>query len=193
MIRVAKEADVQALLAIYGPYVEKTTATFECTVPTEAEFTARFREITSQFPWLVWEEDGVILGYAYGSLPFARAAYAWAGEVSIYLAPGAWGRGIGRRLYTALEKLMEYQGYRVLYAIVTEENTASLAFHEALGYRQVGVFSGCGLKFDRWLGVAWLEKHLDSVGIPSETPRAFCTFSESDRKLADILDKMSLS
>ena len=193
MIRIANEADVEQMLAIYAPYVENTTATFEYTVPTKEEFSARFREITRQFPWLVWEEDGTVLGYAYGSLPFARAAYAWAGEASIYLAPEAWGRGIGRRLYTALEQIMEYQGYRVLYAIVTEENAASLAFHRALGYRQVGVFSGCGLKFNRWLGVIWLEKHLNSVGIPSETPLSFGAFGESDRKLTDILDKMSLS
>ena len=122
MIRIATEADVAAMLAIYAPYVENTTYTFEYTVPTTEEFIHRFREITQQFPWLVWEQDGVILGYAYGSLPFVRAAYAWAGEVSIYLAPEAQGRGIGRRLYTALEALMEHQGYRILYAIITEEN-----------------------------------------------------------------------
>ena len=146
-----------------------------------------------QFPWLVWEDGDRILGYAYGSLPFARAAYAWAGEVSIYLAPEAQGKGIGRRLYTALEELMEAQGYRVFYAIITEENTGSLAFHKALGYREAGVFSHCGLKFNRWLSVVWMEKHGNSVGIPSDSPIAFKAFVESDRFSADILAKMSLS
>ena len=192
MIRIATEADVPAMLAIYAPYVETTTYTFEYTVPTAEEFLGRFREITGQFPWLVWEEEGAILGYAYGSLPFARAAYAWAGEVSIYLSPQAQGRGVGRRLYTALEELMAAQGYRVLYAIITEENSGSLAFHQALGYREAGVFSRCGLKFNRWLSVVWMEKHLDSVGIPSDFPRPFKAFVESDRNLSDILDKMSL-
>lgn len=193
MIRHATETDIPAMLAVYAPYVENTTYTFEYTVPTEAEFLARFRDITVQFPWLVWEEKGEVLGYAYGSLPFARAAYAWAGEVSIYLAPQAQGRGIGRNLYTALEKLMEYQGYRVFYAIITEENCGSLAFHQALGYREAGVFSHCGLKFNRWLSVVWMEKHLEIVGIPSDPPIPYKAFVETDRKLSDILDKMSLS
>ena len=193
MIRIATEADAPAILAIYAPYVENTTYTFEYTVPTEAEFLNRFQEITLRFPWLVWEDGDRILGYAYGSLPFARAAYAWAGEVSIYLAPEAQGKGIGRRLYTALEELMEAQGYRVFYAIITEENTGSLAFHKALGYREAGVFSHCGLKFNRWLSVVWMEKHGNSVGIPSDFPIAFKAFVESDRFSADILAKMSLS
>ena len=193
MIRNATAADAPAMLAIYAPYVENSTYTFEYTIPSEEAFLARFREITLQFPWLVWEENGRVLGYAYGSLPFARAAYAWAGEVSIYLAADAQGRGIGRKLYTALEKFMEYQGYRVLYAIITEENNVSLAFHKALGYREAGVFSQCGLKFNRWLSVVWMEKHLNSVGIPSKTPHPYSAFVESDRILTDILDKMSLS
>lgn len=193
MIRNAIESDIPAMLAIYAPYVENTTYTFEYTVPGEGEFLARFRDITRQFPWLVREEEGAVLGYAYGSLPFSRAAYAWAGEVSVYLAPQVQGRGIGRLLYTALEAIMAVQGYRVLYAIITEENQGSLAFHKALGYREAGVFSRCGLKFNRWLSVVWMEKHLDSVGIPSDFPIPYGAFVESDRILTDILDKMTLS
>ena len=98
MIRIAMQADVAAMLAVYAPYVTDTTYSFEYTVPTLEVFTQRFISISEAFPWLVWEEDGKILGYAYGSLPFERAAYAWCGEVSIYLAPQAQGRGVGRRL-----------------------------------------------------------------------------------------------
>ena len=83
MIRMAVEADVPAMLAIYSPYVLNTTASFEYEPPTQAEFLERFRRITRQFPWLVWEEEGEILGYAYGSLPFERAAYAWCAEASV--------------------------------------------------------------------------------------------------------------
>ena len=97
------EDDIRQMLDIYAPYIENTTITFEYDVPSEAEFLQRFRDITAEFPWLVWEEEGRVLGYAYGSLPFARAAYAWAGEVSINLAADAHGRGIGRKLYQALE------------------------------------------------------------------------------------------
>lgn len=193
MIRMAVEADVPAMLAVYAPYIEETTYSFEYTVPSEEEFLTRFRRVTERFPWLVWEENGAVLGYAYGSLPFERAAYAWSGEVSIYLAPEAQGRGVGRKLYTVLEAIMACQGYRNLYAIITEENTGSVAFHTALGYRKVGVFTRCGLKFGRWLDVIWMEKHMDSVEIPSEKPSCYKGFVESDRNIIDILDKMSLS
>ena len=75
MIRIATENDVPQMLAIYAPYILNTTHTFEYDVPSREEFLQRFRDLTKQFPWLVWEEDGKILGYAYGSAPFARAAY----------------------------------------------------------------------------------------------------------------------
>ena len=94
MIRFATQADLPAILDIYGPYVLHTAVSFEYSVPTLEEFTDRFRSITAQFPWLVWEEDGKILGYAYGSLPFGRAAYRWCSASSIYLAPEAQGRGM---------------------------------------------------------------------------------------------------
>ena len=76
---------------------------------------------------------------------------------------------------------------------ITEENSGSLAFHKALGYREAGVFSHCGLKFGRWLSVVWMEKHTEIVGIPSDFPMPYKAFVETDRNLADILDKMSLS
>ena len=161
MIRLATEADLPQILTIYGPYVLNTTASFEYTVPTLAEFTLRFRKITAQFPWLVWEEDSRILGYAYGSAPFERAAYRWCAESSIYLAPQAQGKGIGRKLYTALEKILAAQGYRKTYAIITSENDASLAFHQAVGFHYVAAMPECGWKFGRLLGITWLEKVLN--------------------------------
>ena len=75
MIRLAAEADIPEILSIYAPYVRDTTISFEYEVPTPEAFTARFQQITRQFPWLVWEEDGHLLGYAYASAPFTRAAY----------------------------------------------------------------------------------------------------------------------
>ena len=110
MIRIATEADLPQILAIYAPYIENTTITFEYNVPTEAEFLTRFREITAQFPWLVWEEEGKILGYAYGSAPFHRDAYRWCAEDSVYLLPEAQGRGIGKKLCLALGKSPDLPG-----------------------------------------------------------------------------------
>ena len=193
MIRMATVADIPAMLEIYGPYVLNTTYSFEYTVPTQEEFTRRFLSITAQFPWLVWEEQGSVLGYAYGSLPFERAAYAWSGEVSVYLAPQAQKKGIGRMLYTALEAIMKEQGYRRLYAIITEENTGSLAFHKRLGYHTQAVFPNCGMKFQRWLGVVWMEKKLSSLDIPGDFPISCKTLVENDRKFQNILANLSLS
>lgn len=192
-IRIATVQDVPAMLRIYAPFVEQTTYSFEYEPPTLEAFTARFETYTAQFPWLVWEEKGEILGYAYAAAPFARAAYRWCAEPSIYLAPKAHGRGIGRQLYTALEEILRRQGYQVLYAIITAENAPSLAFHEALGYRTLSVFPNCGFKFGRWLGITWMEKRLSSVQIPSEPPVSWQEVVKIDRNFLKVLDKMPLS
>ena len=192
MIRLAELTDVPHMLAIYTPYVETTTYSFEYTAPALPEFTARFISYTRQCPWLVWEEDGRVLGYAYGSIPFERAAYAWCGEVSIYLAPEIHGRGIGRRLYAALESLMWQQGYQVLYSLITSENLGSLAFHEKVGYRYCTEFANCGMKFGRWLGVIWMEKRKNSTEIPPSAPISWGDFVEDDRKLTNVLASLPL-
>lgn len=193
MIRIATEKDIPAILAIYGPYVEDTTVSFEYTVPTEEAFLERFRGITAQFPWLVWEEEGKVLGYAYGSPPYARAAYGWCAEPSVYLAPEAHRKGIGTALYAALEKILALQGYQVLYALVTSENGPSMAFHEKNGYSLRAEFPACAWKFGRSLGVTWLEKRLKAVEIPSIPPVSWLSIVSNDQKLIDILDSLSLS
>ena len=193
MLRIASEADIPAILNIYGPYVLTSTATFEYTVPSPEEFTRRFHSITARFPWLVYEEAGVILGYAYASAPFTRAAYAWCAEPSVYLRPDARGRGIGRELYRALEAILKYQGFQLLYALVTGENTASLSFHRALGYETLAVFPDCGFKFGRWLDLNWLQKRLTPVEIPSKAPVAWAEICQDAQNFTEILGKLSLS
>lgn len=193
MIRIAAEADLPQILTVYAPYVTHTTASFEYTVPTMEVFTARFRDITKQFPWLVWEENGTVLGYAYGSAPFHRAGYAWCAEVSIYVDRSAQGRGIGRRLYTALEAILFRQGYHVIYAIITDENLNSLRFHEAVGYRTVAHLPGCGWKFGRPLGIVYMEKRQDSVEIPSRTPIPWHHFVDNAINFSNFLDNLTLS
>ena len=193
MIRIAREEDVPQILAIYAPYVLTTTYTFEYEVPTEEAFLQRFRSITAQFPWLVWEEDGEILGYAYGSAPFERAAYRWCAEDSLYLHPDARGRGIGTKLLTALENILKIQGYRTVYAIITSENSVSLAFHKKMGYNLLSDFPDCGYNFNRWLSVYWFDKVLNIVDSPIDFPVSWQALMQDDKKFSDILDILSLS
>ena len=193
MIRFAVEADIPEILEIYAPYVLNTAYSFEYTVPTLEEFTERFRGYTAQFPWLVWEEDGHVLGYAYGSRPWGRAAYSWNAEVSIYLVPAVHGRGIGRKLYAVLEEILKLQGYRIIYAVITSDNQASIDFHKKVGYRFVAEFPGCGHKFGRRLGTVWLEKQVEFVEYPQNLPASCQDIVENDGKLRDILDKLSIS
>ena len=192
MIRIATEADVPQMLAIYAPYILNTTHTFEYDVPSVEEFTQRFRTLTAQFPWLVWEENGKILGYAYGSAPFERAAYRWCAEDSVYLLPEARGRGIGTALCKALEKVLFYQGYRRIYALITAENTNSIAFHEKLGYKLREQLPDAGLKFGRWIGVVWMDKAADFVDIPSSFPHSWQSIVQDRQTFSDILDILSL-
>ena len=103
-IRFAAIADAPALLAIYTPYVEKTSISFEYTAPSLTEFEGRIREIISEYPYIVYQEGDAILGYAYGHRAMERAAYGWNAELSVYVDRGYIGRGIGSRLYRCLQK-----------------------------------------------------------------------------------------
>ena len=169
-VRLATVQDVPRILEIYAPYVKNTVISFEYDVPTIEEFTQRFLEITAQFPWLVWEENGTVLGYAYGSRPFERTAYQWSAEASIYLCPEACGKGIGKMLYTALEQLLQRQGYRKVYAIITSDNGPSVAFHRAVGYRHTATMPDCSYKFGKWHGIIWMEKELNTWPSPPRDP-----------------------
>ena len=181
MIRLAKESDIPAFLEIYGPYIENTAVSFEYSVPTLAEFTERFRTVTAQFPWLVWESEGRVLGYAYSSLPFSREAYRWVATSSIYLAPEAQGQGIGTRLYDALEAVLREQGYRKTYAVITSDNPRSIHFHECRGFRTVGLFPDCGIKFQKLYSVIWMEKVLNTGEIPKNFPKPVHQIVNVDR------------
>lgn len=193
MIRIATENDLPEILNVYRPYVEEGTASFEYVTPTAEEFRARFWNITEKYPWIVWEEAGRVLGYAYGSPFKGRAGYDWCAEVSIYVRADCHGRGIGKKLYGTLEKLLFAMGYEVLYAIVTDENEGSIAFHRALGYAQVAHIPDCGWKFGRHLGIVYLEKRANFVHSPSEKPALWCEFVENDGNISRILDILPLS
>lgn len=172
-IRDARRSDVPAMLAIYAPFVEHTAVSFEYDVPTEAEFARRLEEHQAAFPWLVCEENGRVMGYAYAGRAFERAAYGWNAEISCYLAPELRGRGVGRRLYARIEEILTRLGYYKLFAVVTSANAPSVAFHRALGFREAACFRNVGYKQGGWYDVLWLEKTLCARPEPQCLPQNY--------------------
>jgi len=174
-IRPAEERDIPAMLAVYAPYVEETAVSFECAVPSLEEFRVRLARVQGFYPWLVAEQEGRVLGYAYASRFHPRAAYDWSVEVSIYLGRQERGRGLGRQLYEALEAMLRAQNVLSAYACIAlaeapDEHLdhASIRFHERMGYRLTGTFPNCGYKFGRWYGMVWMEKRL----VPADAPES---------------------
>ena len=160
-IRLAKPSDARSLLDIYAPYVENTAITFEYEVPTIEDFATRIAKTLEKYPYLVAEEDGVILGYAYASTYYARAAYDWAVELSVYVSLDSRGQGVGTKLYDALEYLLDQMGYVHFLACISLPNEASLTLHRKRGYQQVAHFPKIGYKFNRWHDIVWLQKSLE--------------------------------
>lgn len=164
-IRMANPADAQALLNIYAPYVINTAITFEYDVPSVEEFASRIAHSLEKYPYLIAEEGGNILGYAYASPFHDRPAYDWAVETSIYVDQNIKHRGIGRKLHDALESTLREQGILNMNACIAyppEEDEHldknSVEFHAHMGYRLVGEFYKCGYKFNRWYNMVWMEK-----------------------------------
>ncbi|WP_448782693.1 N-acetyltransferase family protein [Blautia sp.] len=164
-IRMANPADAQALLNIYAPYVINTAITFEYDVPSVEEFASRIAHTLEKYPYLIAEEGGNILGYAYASPFHDRPAYDWAVETSIYVDQNIKHRGIGRKLHDALESTLREQGILNMNACIAyppEEDEHldknSVEFHAHMGYRLVGEFYKCGYKFNRWYNMVWMEK-----------------------------------
>ena len=187
-IRFATEADAPALLAIYAQYID-TAVTFEYDKPTLADFTARVREISREWPYLVCEENGRILGYAYAHRARERAAYNWFVELSVYLDPACTRRGLGKTLYRLLLDILRLQGVKTAMGCVTMPNPASEALHASLGFHLAGRSVNAGYKNGAWHDVAWYELPLGSYDIP---PVPVKPIGALDREaLAALLEKYS--
>jgi phosphinothricin acetyltransferase len=152
--------DAEACAAIYRPHVEDDVTSFEERAPDGAELAARIEEAARTHSWLVAEADGEVVGFAYGCRHRARAAYRWAADVSVYVGAGHRGRGHGRRLYEALLEALRERGFRVACAGITLPNEASVALHERLGFKPVGVYRGIGWKAGAWRDVGWWQLEL---------------------------------
>jgi len=159
-IRQATEADAPALLAIYAPFVEKTSVSFETVPPTVDDCAARIAKSLKGWQYLIAERDGRAAGYAYGSMHRERAAYRFSAEVSAYVDPACHRQGIGRALYLRLFDDLAAKGYCNAFAGITLPNAASVGLHTAVGFEPVGVFRNIGWKFGRWHDVAWMQRAL---------------------------------
>ena len=161
-LRPSTDADVPAITAIYAHHVLHGTGTFETTPPTEAEMITRRLDVLARgLPYLVAEQRGRIIGFAYCQWFKPRPAYRYSAEDSIYLHPDAAGQGLGKQLLTALTHQAEAAGVRKLIAVIGDSgNTGSIGVHRALGFRHVGTIQSCGWKFERWLDIVLMEKAL---------------------------------
>jgi phosphinothricin acetyltransferase len=158
--------DARAVSEIYAPFVSDAATSFETVPPDTAEIQRRIKDRTPKYPWLVFEADGIVLGYAYGSQHRTRQAYQWSADVSVYTHERARKRGVGRALYTVLLDLLRRQGYFNAYAGITLPNPGSVRLHESMGFTPVGVYSRVGFKLGRWHDVLWLQLRLSEEPLP---------------------------
>ena len=180
-IRLALPQDARQLREIYAPYVERTAISFETVPPTATAMLRRRDEIVKRYPYLVAEQDGALLGYAYAHPFVGRAAYDWSAEVTIYLRMDPRNKGIGGRLYRTLEDIARAQGILNLNACIGVPKGAddeylthnSVDFHAHMGYAPVGTFHDSGYKFGRWYDMVWMEKMLGEHKTPAAPIRPF--------------------
>jgi phosphinothricin acetyltransferase len=172
MIRLATSRDAEAIAAIYRPIVAATAISFETVPPGGAEMERRIATVLQIAPWLVYEDAGEVAGYAYGSRHRDRAAYQWSVDVSVYVGEGSRRRGIGRALYRALFPLLRLQGFYAAHAGITLPNAASVALHESLGFRPVGIYRAVGFKLGAWHDVGWWQSSLRERTPEPQVPRS---------------------
>ncbi|MBR2223618.1 MAG: N-acetyltransferase [Christensenellaceae bacterium] len=158
--RLAGAGDAEELLAIYAPYVEKTAVSFEFVPPTKEEFEGRIRSIMEFFPYILCEENGEILGYAYAHRFHERAGFNWDAELSVYVKEGKNRKGIGYALYEKLIGILEKQGFYNLYALISVPNEPSVALHSRFGFETEAIHKDTGCKFGEWHDMIIMKKVL---------------------------------
>lgn len=193
-IRLATVADAPAMWEIYCKVVNETCFSFETDAPSLQEFTERFVRIKAHWPWLVATIDGQVAGYTYAQnrYPNERAfrAYQWAVELSVYVHAQYQHKHIALGCYTSLLQILRLLGYHRAYAGIAEPNTASICFHKALGFKQVGVYKAIVYKMDRWHDEAWYEFMLQDhhQNVAPTTPKSISEIT-SDKEFVMALQK----
>jgi phosphinothricin acetyltransferase len=175
-IRLARQTDAPSIAAIYGPYCRDTIISFEDTAPAAEEMARRIRTLGATRPWIVLEEAGEIVGYAYASPHHERSAYRWSVSTAIYVDRAHHRRGAGRALYTTLFELLRHLGYFTATAGITLPNPASVGLHEAFGFALVGVYRQIGHKMGGWHDVAWYQRVIQCAAANPLDPRSLETF-----------------
>jgi L-amino acid N-acyltransferase YncA len=184
MLRMVVPRDAARIVEIYRPYVEKTAISFEEGSPSVSDMEAKIAKVSSVFPWLIYEEAGKVLGYAYATRYRERAAYRWSLEDSVYVSEDSARRGIGRELLSALVFLLRELGYVKIYAVITPPNPASVGLHEALGFTPLCRFADTAFKLGTWQAIDWMELTLRE---PPERPEEPVLFPEFARARPECL------
>jgi L-amino acid N-acyltransferase YncA len=163
-IRSSRDDDVAAIAAIYGHHVLNGVASFEEVAPSVEEMARRRTELVSRgLPYLVAERKGKVVGYCYAGPYRARIGYRFSLEDSIYIDPGEVGRGVGRALLAQVIDRSTELGYRQMVAVIGgSETLPSIRLHAALGFTHVGVLTGIGFKFGRWVDTVLMQRPLGS-------------------------------
>lgn len=181
LIRLAKLEDIAGVQKIYAPYVLNTAITFEYDVPSAAEFENRYTAIMQKYPFLAASVNNEIVGYAYAGSFIDRRAYDWTAELSVYIKDDMHRKGIGRKLYAELEKILRLQNVQICYACIAYSdkendpyiNNTSIEFHKKMSYTMIGNFLQCGYKFECWYNMCFMEKRLIKQ---SDMPKPFIPF-----------------
>lgn len=187
-IRLAKISDASSLLKIYSQYID-TTITFEYTLPTVSEFENRIENIIKDYPYLVCEEEGQILGYAYAHRYMERAAYQWNVEMSVYLDKSYISKGLGKKLCLTLIEILKFQGIKTVYSLITSPNTKSEKLHLSLGFKKIGEYHKTGYKCGNWHGVSIYEKEIAEHEL---NPKPFKKIKDIDLKTIEKIIEDSI-
>jgi len=169
-IRLATTGDAAAVAAIYAPFCEGSVVSFEEVAPPAGEMAKRIATVTAQRPWIVLEDDGAVLGYAYATPHNERRAYRWSVNTAIYVSRTHHRRGAGRALYATLFEMLRFLGYYKAAAGITLPNAASVGLHEAVGFELMGVYRDIGYKLGSWRDVAWYQAQIQPLPPEPQEP-----------------------